>query len=215
MPRTAARRAAALAAALVLAAGAAGAQSAAPGLPAAAYGRGLELRPFAGAVLPTGDQRDLLKDAALVGAQAGWAFHPNFALTGGFGWSPGKDRTTGARGNALFTGRDETVDLFQYDLGVEGRLPLRTSGAWTATPYLALGGGGRTFRYRDVDGAGSQTSPFGYGAVGLDVAPRAGAVGLRVEARDNVTAFKGLRGELADRTGRNDVQLTAGLTYRF
>ncbi len=217
MSRTAARSAAAalLAAGAALAASAAQAQTAAPRLPAAVYGRGFELRPFAGALLPTGDQRDLLADAALVGAQGAWAFHPNFAVTGTFGWSPSEDRTTAGRGGAFSTGRDERVDLFQYDVGVEGRLPLATAGAWTATPYLAVGGGGRTFRYRDVGGADAQTSPFGYGAVGLDVAPRAGAVGLRLEARDNVTAFRGLRGEYADRAARNDVQLTAGLTYRF
>ena len=31
---------------------------------------GLELRPFTGACFPTGEQRDLLRDACLVGAQA-------------------------------------------------------------------------------------------------------------------------------------------------
>jgi len=200
---------------LPAAAGAQYAAPAAPGVPAAVYGRGLEFRPFAGALLPTGTQRDLLKDAALVGAQLGWAVRRNVALTGGFGWSPSKDRTTALAGNRFSTGRDETVDLFQYDLGVEGRLPLATSAAWAVTPYAGLGGGGRTYRYRDIDGVDSQTSPFGYGAVGVDLAPRAGALGLRLEARDNVTAFRGLRGEYADRTGRNDVQLSAGLTYRF
>ena len=201
--------------ALPAAAGAQFAAPAAPGVPAAVYGRGLELRPFAGALLPTGPQRDLLKDAAVVGAQLGWAVHPNVALTGGFGWSPSKDRTTTFAGNRFSTGRDETVDLFQYDLGIEGRLPLAASAAWTAAPYVGLGGGGRTYRYRDLDGIDSQTSPFGYGAVGVDVAHRAGALGLRLEARDYVTAFRGLRGEYGERTGRNDVQLSAGLTYRF
>ena len=103
---------------------------AAPSVPAAVYGRGLELRPLAGALLPTGTQRDLLKDAALVGAQLGWAVRRNVALTGGFGWSPSKDRTTAVAGNGFSTGRDEAVDLFQYDLDVEGRLPLATSAAW-------------------------------------------------------------------------------------
>ena len=223
MSRTHAGRTASalVAAALTLTTASAHAQYAAPAgpdaprAPAAVYGRGLELRPFAGALLPTGAQRDLLQNAALVGAQLGWAVHPNVGLTGGFGWSPIKDRTTAAAGTRFFTGRGETVDLFQYDVGVEGRLPLAAAAGWTATPYLGLGGGGRTYRYRDVDGVDGQTSPFGYGAVGVDLAPRTGALGVRLEARDNVTAFRGLRGEYGDRTGRNDVQLGAGLTYRF
>jgi hypothetical protein len=33
--------------------------------------------------------------------------------------------------------------------------------------------------------------------------------------RDNVSAFKGLRGERGERTARNDVQFTAGLTFRL
>jgi hypothetical protein len=40
-------------------------------------------------------------------------------------------------------------------------------------------------------------------------------VGIRIEARDNVTWFKGLRGELQDRNSRNDVQFAAGLTFGF
>jgi hypothetical protein len=49
----------------------------------------------------------------------------------------------------------------------------------------------------------------------VDLTPRTGPIGFRIEARDNLTSFKGLRGELADRTNRNDVQFSAGLTWRF
>ena len=165
-----------------------------------------ELRPYVGALVPTGAQRDLIKDAVLVGAQASYAVTPNVALLGSFGWSPTKDQTFA----------DESVDLFQYEVGVEGRLRNLTAALPFATrPYASLGVGGRTYDYRDLAGAGATTNVLGFGAVGVDLAQRDGPIGIRIEARDNVTAFKGLRGELAERKARNDVQLTAGLTFSF
>ena len=35
-----------------------------------------ELRPYVGAYVPTGDQRDFLKDAVFAGAQASWRIMP-------------------------------------------------------------------------------------------------------------------------------------------
>ena len=165
-----------------------------------------EVRPIVGALVPTGAQRDLLKDAVLVGAQASYAVTRHVALLGSFAWAPTEDQTF----------RDEKVDLFQYEVGVEGRLPNLTAAAPLVTrPYASLGVGGRTYDYRDLAGSGATTNVLGFGAVGLDLAQRNGPIGVRVEARDNVTAFKGLRGELAERKARNDVQLTAGLTFAF
>jgi hypothetical protein len=43
---------------------------------------------------------------------------------------------------------------------------------------------------------------------------RAAAI-LDLEVRDNLTGFKGLRGELPDRRARNDLQFAAGLTFGF
>jgi hypothetical protein len=165
-----------------------------------------EVRPLVGAFVPTGAQRDILKDAVLVGAQASYALNPHVALLGSFGWAPSKDQTFA----------EEKVDLFQYELGVEGRLPNLTAASRVVTrPYASVGVGGRTYDYRDLAGAGAETNLLGFGGVGLDVAQRNGPIGVRIEARDNVTAFKGLRGELAERKARNDLQFTAGLTFAF
>ncbi len=172
----------------------------------AAPSRPFELRPVAGTFVPTGDQSDLLEGAALVGAQASYSFTPNVALVGSFGWSPSKDKLVFAR---------EKVDLYQYDLGLEGRMNDLTPSAIIKTrPYAALGVGGRTYDYRDLDGVDKETNLLGYGAVGLDFGRADGAVGLRLEVRDNITAFKGLQGERADRKARNDIQFSAGLTFR-
>lgn len=166
-----------------------------------------EVRPLVGALVATGDQRDVLKNAVLVGGQGSYTLNQNFGLVGSFGWSPNEDQTSAAR---------PKLDLYQYDLGLQGRLSDLTSGSAVATrPYAVVGGGARTYSLRNVPGASAQTNPLGYGAVGVDVDQTSGRVGLRLEARDNVTAFKGLRGELQDRKARNDLQFVAGLTFGF
>lgn len=165
------------------------------------------VRPVVGALMGTGDQHDALKSAVLVGAQASYAFHPNFGVVGTFGWSPSQDK---------LSPQQPKLDLYQYDLGIEGRLnDLTSSSSFVTRPYAALGGGGRTYNLRNVPDASSQTNALGYGAIGVDLNHESGKFGVRLEARDNVTAFKGFRGELADRKARNDVQLSAGLSFGF
>jgi len=162
-----------------------------------------EARPYVGAYIPTGDQRDLLEDAVLVGAQASWRISPRFALTGTFGWAPSEDRLEGG----------ETLDLYQYDVGAELRAPswYRAS-SWDFTPFAALGIGGRTYDYRDLDDVDSKTNVAGYGALGGEFG--FGRLGLRVEARDYVSRFEPLT-EDGDAKTRNDVMVAAGLTVRF
>ncbi|MES2523543.1 MAG: outer membrane beta-barrel protein [Gemmatimonadota bacterium] len=174
---------------------------------------GFEARPLVGAFIPTGEQRDLLEDAVFAGGQLGYRFTPNFAVTGGLGWAPIRDLT----GAGLAGGRVQDLDLYQYDVGIEGRLPrtVGATGSVSVTPFLGLGAGGRTFRYRDLDAVDAQTQFVGHGSVGVDVGPRDARWSVRVEGRDYVSAFKGLRGELAEREARNDVSLAAGLTIRF
>ena len=165
------------------------------------------IRPVVGAIVGTGDQGDALKSAVLVGGQASYAFHPNFSLIGSFGWSPSQDKLSPQRPD---------LDLYQYDLGIEGRLSNLTENSSIITrPYAAVGGGGRTYSLRNVANADAQTNPLGYGAIGLDLDRAGGKIGIRLEARDNITSFKGFRGELADRKTRNDVQFSAGLTFGF
>lgn len=167
-----------------------------------------QVRPLVGALIATGDQRDVLKNTAvLVGAQGSYALNSNFGVVGSFAWSPSEDKTSVAR---------PKLDLYQYDIGLQGKLNDLTSGSAVSTrPYAILGGGARTYNLRNVAGVGAQTNPLGYGAVGLDLDQAGGRIGLRLEARDNVTAFKGLRGELQDRKARNDLQFVAGLTFGF
>ena len=163
---------------------------------------GFEFRPYVGAYVPTGDQRDFLKDAVLVGAQASWRLTPSWALTGTFGWSPSKDRITAG---------DQTLDVYQYDIGVEGRLGNGASSAWSFTPFAGLGIGGRTYNYRDLD-VEAKTNVAGYGALGGELG--VGRWGLRLEARDYVSRFEPLTGTGETRT-RNDITIATGITLRF
>jgi hypothetical protein len=163
-----------------------------------------EIRPYVGAYVPTGDQRDLLKDAVLVGAQGSWRAIPRLAVTGTFGWAPSKDRIRPG---------DETLDVYQYDIGAEARAPSWfSSGSWDFTPFVGLGVGGRTYNYRDLDNIDSKTNVAGYGALGGEAG--FGRVGLRLEARDYVSRFEPLTGG-GDTKTRNDLTFAAGLTVRF
>jgi hypothetical protein len=171
--------------------------------PGAASGS-FEIRPYVGAYVPTGDQRDLLKDAVLVGAQASWRATRHLAVTGTFGWAPSKDRVTAG---------DQTLDLYQYDVGAELRAPVwHAAGSWDFTPFVGLGVGGRTYNYRDLDNVDAKTNVAGYGALGGELG--FGRLGFRLEARDYISRFEPLTGN-GDATTRNDITIGAGLTVRF
>src|SRR3982751_5616074 len=86
------------------------------------------IRPLVGAYVPTGDQRDFLKDAVLAGVQGSLNFGTNFAVTGSFGWAPSKDKVTPG---------DQKIDAYQYDLGLEVRTPEAYFGG--VTPFVGAG----------------------------------------------------------------------------
>jgi hypothetical protein len=213
--RTAARHvAAALAFALAAPVVRAGAQTADVSS-ATIFGRGIEVRPHAGGFIPTGALRHVLRDAALLGMQAGWRFHSSVALTGSLAWAPSRARSTSLASSTVAGGREGGLDIWQYDVGIEVRVPITTRSSWLVAPFLGGGAGARTYDHRDRDDVGTQASLLAFGAVGIDVTPSNSPLGARIAVRDNVSAFKGLRGELAEREARNDVQVSAGLTWRF
>ena len=53
-----------------------------------------EIRPFVGAYIPTGDQRDALKDAVLVGGQLSWYARTTTALSYERSWLVGVPLST-------------------------------------------------------------------------------------------------------------------------
>jgi hypothetical protein len=160
-----------------------------------------ELRFTSGALVPTGNQRNVLKDAQLSAAQVSWLVRPSVAVSGTFGWARSRD----------LTGVDTPkLDVFTSDIGVEVRGAERFADrAVTFRPFAGLGGGARSYNYRalDIDAAHNLA---GYGTVGADVG--LGRVGLRLEARNYVTGFKPLAGTGTSDT-RNDFVLTAALSF--
>jgi hypothetical protein len=163
----------------------------------------VEVRPFAGALIPTGPSREFLKNALLAGGQVSVRILPQLAATGTFAWSPNNDRS--------FLGAP-TLDVYQYDLGLEARGAGWFEGdGWHFTPFAGLGVGGRTYNYRNLDFR-STTDVDGYGAVGGELGY--GRIGLRVEGRDYISQFHPLNG-IGPTANHNDVALGAGVTVRL
>jgi hypothetical protein len=159
-----------------------------------------EIRPYVGAFFPTGDERDLLKDAFLVGGQVGVEIAEQIHLIGTFGYVPNKDR-------ALFPQPD--VGIFQYDVGVEAFRIVSTESSWELRPFIGLGGGARTY---DPSPGGTETNLAGYGALGMEF--QNGTLALRLEGRDYLTRFKGLTGNQDAKT-RNDIMTMVGVALHW
>ncbi|HYG67201.1 MAG TPA: outer membrane beta-barrel protein [Anaeromyxobacteraceae bacterium] len=182
-----------VAACVAFAAPVARAQDAAP--------RQLHVAPLVGAYVPTGDQRDDLEDALLVGLQLSYDVHPYVAVVGTFGWAP-----TEVKGLA------EDLDLFQYDLGVQGQYPVALSNGVTLKPFVGAGLGARTYSFRDLDDVDAETDLAGYFSAGGAVLYR--GVEVALTARDYLTDFDGVGAE-GDSSTRNDLSLFASVGYAF
>ncbi len=167
-------------------------------------GSRFEARPFLGAYLPTGDHRDLLGDAITAGIQGGYAITEHLSLVATVGVTPSSDK------RIPFS---DDIDLFSYDIGAELTKSFDVGpGGMTLSPFVGLGAGGRTYDYRDWSSK-SETNVAGYGAIGGQL--HMGALGLRLEARDYMSSFKGLLGEMSDREIRNDITVFTAFSFSF
>jgi hypothetical protein len=164
--------------------------------------RKFQISPYAGAFLPTGDQRDVLDDAFLAGLTLSYDVHPYVAVVGSFGWA-------GSQQQALTL--DEDLDVFQYDLGVQGQYPLAMGKDLTLKPFVGAGVGARTYEFRDL-AVDSETDFVGYLSVGANLEYRQFAVGLTM--RDYVSDYDGV-GREEDSEMRNDIALFASIGVRF
>jgi len=160
-----------------------------------------ELRFTSGALVPTGLQRNFLKDAQLSAAQLSWVVRPSLAITGTFGWARSRDlRSVDA----------PKLDVFTSDVGIEARAPKWFADhAVTFSPFVGLGAGARSYNYRKLD-VDATHNMAGYGSVGGELG--LSRVGLRLEVRDYASGFKPLDG--AGRSDmRNDVVMMVGLRF--
>jgi hypothetical protein len=160
-----------------------------------------QVAPYAGAFVATGDQRDVLDDAVLTGLTLSYDVTPYVAVVGSFGWSPTevKDMANG------------DVDLYQYDVGVQGQYAFDVGHGFTLTPFVGLGVGARTYNFRDLS-VDAETDFAGYVSTGATVQYRMLAVSLT--ARDYVSHYDGL-GLTSESTTRNDLGLFGSVGVRF
>jgi hypothetical protein len=161
----------------------------------------LEIRPFAGAYIPTGAMRDNFKTAGMAGLQLAGELSRNFHVLASGSWTNGHNK---------FALGSTRTDVWQYDAGVEANLVRTIAGGWLFRPFVGVGAGARTYDYKAA-GLRTRTCSMGYGAVGGQF--EAGSMGLRLEARDHLSCFK------SPMTGRsntlNDVGLTLGVAYHL
>lgn len=161
-----------------------------------------ELRPFFGANVPTGEQRDFMKDAPMLGLQAGLELRPSLHLVATGAWIPAKDK---------YQVTNDKVNLLQYTLGLELGRPMGLGENWEFRPFIGVGGGARTFLYQNL-GLSDKTCVAGYGGVGGEF--QVGRTALRLEARDYVYCYPDPM-DLVDTKTRNDVNFALGLAYHF
>lgn len=161
-----------------------------------------EIRPFAGAIIPTGDQRDLFLDAPMAGVSVAFEVRPTFHVLGTFGWVAGQNKYPVAQNN---------VNIYMYTVGAELGFVKPLAGRWELRPFLGAGVGGRTYAYQGI-GLDNQTCTAGYGALGTEF--QLARTALRLEARDNLFCFKSPVAGVSSKT-RNDIGLSLGVAYHF
>ncbi|HKG91105.1 MAG TPA: hypothetical protein VKA84_04365 [Gemmatimonadaceae bacterium] len=161
-----------------------------------------EIRPFVGTNVPLGNQRDVVKDAPMFGAQFAYEYWTNLHFVGSLGWVPAKDR---------YQVRDNGVDIFQYDAGVEYGLVKPQKEGWELKPFLGAGLGVRTFAFADA-ALKDRSCAAGYGALGTEF--QWGATALRLEARDMVHCYRSPLAGVKSKT-RQDLGLSLGVAFHF
>jgi hypothetical protein len=161
-----------------------------------------EIRPFVGAVIPTGDQRSLFMDAGMAGVQAAVELKPSLHLVGTFAWVPGQNKFGVAQNN---------VNIFQYNVGVELGFVQPLAGNWELRPFAGIGVGGRTYAY-EAPSLADKTCTAGYGALGTEF--QLARTALRLEARDNLFCYRSPVAGQRSKT-RNDIGLSLGVAYHF
>jgi Outer membrane protein beta-barrel domain len=161
-----------------------------------------EIRPFAGAIIPTGDQRTLFQDAPMVGVSAAVELKPSLHVLGTFAWVAAQNKYAVAQDN---------VNIFQYNVGVELGFVKPLAGNWELRPFAGVGFGGRTYAFQGI-GLTDKTSFAGYGALGTEF--QVARTALRLEARDNVFWYRSPVSGVSSKT-RNDIGLSLGVAYHL
>ena len=115
-----------------------------------------ELNIPAGALVPTGDQRDAIKRAKMSAVQVSFLASPMVAITTTGGWARSRD---------VASAGTPKLDVFSYDVGAEVRTPRTAAKGMTFSAFAGAGGGGRSYNYRKLD-LDATHNLSAYGSVG-------------------------------------------------
>jgi len=160
-----------------------------------------EFRVPSGALISTGAQKGILKNAAMTTLQMLYVRHQRFALSATIGWARSRD---------LATPDHPKLDVFTYDLGAEARMSQWFSGhPVTFRPFVGTGAGVRSYNYRKL-AVDARHNLSGYATGGGEFSFR--RVHLRLEVRDYIASFKPLIGGGKSEM-YNDVVVMAGLRF--
>jgi hypothetical protein len=160
-----------------------------------------ELRLPSGALVSTGAQRHIIKDAQLSAVQLSYIVRPRLAVTGMVGWARSRD---------VASAGDPKVDVFSYDVGAEVRGSQWLVGEHlTLSPFLGAGAGARSYNYRGLAFDATHNAAA-YGTIGGEAG--VGRVRVRLEVRDYIAGFKPLDGTGASST-HNDVVATLAVGF--
>ena len=161
-----------------------------------------EIRPFAGAVIPTGELRDFFLDAPMFGAATAVELKPSIHLLATFMWAPAQDKYGQPQNN---------VNIFQYTAGAEFGFVTPLGGSWELRPFAGVGAGGRTYAYQDA-ALNDHTEFVGYGALGTEF--QLARTALRLEVRDNLFDYSSPVPGGGSKT-MNDVGVSLGVAYHL
>lgn len=160
-----------------------------------------ELLVTGGKMIPTGAQRDAMRQGDHSTVQLAYFLNPAIAVTSSIGWTRSRNFAVASRPH---------LNVFMADVGSEARLPrwLMHEGV-TLSPFGGAGLGLRNYSARSVAPT-ARYNAAAYVSVGSEIGTR--RVRARLEARDYVTGFKSFDG-IGSRNARNDVMLMAGLRF--
>jgi hypothetical protein len=159
----------------------------------------LEVRPWVGAKVPTGIQRNVFAAAPAAGVQGAIEMTRAMHMVATLGWSPARSKLDVA---------NRGTDVFEYDVGIEYNLLFPLAGRWEVKPFAGGGAGARTYRY-DAEGLPSNTPLTAYGSLGTEL--QRGLLALRIEARGYLHGFTDPLTDEWD--ARNEVSAALGFAY--
>lgn len=162
----------------------------------------LELRPFGGVLIPTGELADDFKTATMAGGQVALELSPVFHLMGTAAWTHGHNKFANVT--------DDVTYVWQFDVGAEYTYLRVPVGGFMFRPFVGLGVGARTYDYKEAN-FDTKTCTAGYGALGTEF--QKGNWALRGEARDYLTCYTNPVTDV--KKTRNDVGIALGLAYHF